>query len=121
MAFGCLALALPLLAADVEGIGGIGLVIVQRDNDRDLLRTKSVYPGSPAERAGITTNGFLISINGTNALSMSITQVVSMVRGPVGAFVTLQIADSTMTHTNEFTVKRARIIIADKRVKFTDD
>jgi carboxyl-terminal processing protease len=117
VALGCLALALIVLAED---LGGIGLVIVERNNDKEPLRTQTVYPGSPAERAGIKPNGFLISVDGTNVASMSLTQAVSFVRGPVGTFVTLEIADSTMSWTNKFTAKRAKMIFSRDTVTFID-
>ena len=76
--------------------------------------------GSPADRAGLTTNGFLISVDGTNVVSLSLTQSLSIVRGPVGTFVTLEIADSRMSATNKFTVKRSKMIISNSRIEFTD-
>ncbi len=112
-----LALALTVFAG---GFGSIGLVIVDRKSSDEPLRTGSVYPGSPAERAGVTTNGFLISVDGTNVVSMSLTQSMSVTRGPVGSFVTLEIADSQMSRTNKFTVKRSKMVISGRNVEFID-
>lgn len=118
---GLLALAVTVLAED---FGSIGLVIVDRKNDNGPLRTGVVYPGSPAALAGIKPNGFLISVNGTNVVSMSLTQSMSVVRGPIGAYVTLEIADSTMSHTNKFTIRRKRMVFsghgADMKADFFD-
>jgi C-terminal processing protease CtpA/Prc len=118
---GLLVLAVKILAEDV---GSIGLVIVNRSNDKEPLRTGVVYSGSPAELAGIKPNGFLISINGTNAVRMSGAEAASIVRGSVGTSVTLEIADSTMSHTNRFTVTRKRAVFsgygADMKVEFFD-
>ena len=118
---GLLVLAGTILAED---FGSIGLVIVDRKNTNEPLRTGVVYPGSPAERAGIAPNGFLISVNGTNVVSMSFAESMSIVRGPVGSYVTLEIADSTMSHTNKFTVRRSRAVISgfgpDMKVEFFD-
>jgi hypothetical protein len=52
---------------------------------------------------------------------MSLTQAVSLVRGQVGAFVTLEIADSKMSVTNKFKVKRSRVIFSDNKVEFSDE
>ena len=41
---------------------------------------------------------------------------MSMVRGPVGAVVVLEIADAARTTTNKFTVKRGRAVIRENRV-----
>jgi C-terminal processing protease CtpA/Prc len=51
---------------------------------------------------------------------MSLTQVVSMVRGAVGTFLTIEIADSTMSHTNKFTVKRSRMVFSNRKVQFLE-
>jgi C-terminal processing protease CtpA/Prc len=111
------ALALTVFAG---GFGSIGLVIVDRRSSDEPLRTGSVYPGSPAERAGVTTNGFLISVDGTNVVSMSFTQSMGVTRGPVGSFVTLEIADSEMSRTNKFTVKRSKMVVSGRSVEFID-
>ncbi len=110
VALGLLALTLTALAAD---IGGIGVVIVDRRQADEPLRTGKVFPGSPAERAGIKPNWFLISVNGTNVVSMSLTQSMSLVRGPVGTALSLELADPGMNHTNQFTAKRARMVFRE--------
>ena len=114
-------LAVAVFAGD---FGSIGLVIIDRAKDGQPLRTGVVYPGSPAERAGIKPNGFLISVGGTNVVSMSLSQSASIVRGAVGTDVTLEIADSAMSHTNKFTVTRKRAVYsgqgADMKVEFFD-
>jgi hypothetical protein len=55
---------------------------------------------------------------------MSFTQSISFVRGPVGTYITLGLADSTMSHTNTFTVKRSRVVCSgtglDIKVEFFD-
>ena len=121
VALGCLAVTLSVLAGD---FGSIGVVIVDRKNDKEPLRTGVVYPGSPAARAGMKPNGFLISVDGTNVVSMSFTQSMSVVRGPVGTFVTLEVADSKMSHTNKFTIKRMRAVLSgagsDMKVEYFD-
>ena len=118
---GLLVLAVATLAQDV---GSIGLVIRDRKTDHEPLRTGFVYPGSPAERAGIKPDGFLISVNGTNVVSMSSTQAIRLVRGPLGTLVTLEIADSSRSRTNKFAAKRCRMISSgagpDSKVQFLD-
>jgi carboxyl-terminal processing protease len=117
IALGFVAFTLSGLAGDV---GGIGMVIVDRNSVNEPLRTGTVYPGSPAARAGVTPNGFLISIDGTNVVSMSLTQSMNIVRGPVGTTVTLEIADSGMSVTNKFTVKRSRMVFSKDKIEFID-
>jgi carboxyl-terminal processing protease len=117
MALGLVAFTLSIPAAE---FGGIGLVIVDRRNANEPLRTGSGYTGSPAERAGITTNGFLISVDGTNIVSMSLTQATSMVRGPVGQSVTIEVADAKMSATNKVTITRRRIMLSANGIEFSD-
>jgi carboxyl-terminal processing protease len=112
-------LSLVFAAAAVD-FGGIGVVLIGRGNP-ELLRIGTVYPGSPAERAGIKPQSFLISINGTNAVSLSSTQCASMVRGPAGTSVTLEVADASLSHTNKFTVKRGKVVISKDKVEVVDE
>jgi C-terminal processing protease CtpA/Prc len=118
---GLSAFTLSVLAGDLVGIG---VVIVDKKRDGEPLRTGVVYPGSPADRAGIKPNWFLISVDGTNVVSMSLTQSMSIMRGPVGTLVTLELADSTRSQTNKFTVKRSRMVFSgvgsDMKAEFFD-
>jgi carboxyl-terminal processing protease len=117
IALGFLTFTLSVLAGDMVGIG---VVIVDKKNDSEPLRTGVVYPDSPAERAGIKPDWYLISVDGTNVVSMSLTQSMSIVRGPIGTSVTLELADSTRSQTNKFTVKRSRYVFSGQKVEFID-
>ena len=55
----------PSWGADV---GTTGAWIVERKSEGAPMRTGQVFPGSPAEKAGIKPNWFLISIDGTNVV-----------------------------------------------------
>jgi hypothetical protein len=101
-------------------LGGIGVVVVDRRIASEPLRIESVIPGSPAERAGIKPHCFLISIDGTNVVSMSSTRSRSMLLGSVGTSVTLDLADSKMSQTNRFTAKRGRVVFSDTKVEVID-
>ena len=106
------------LAALAEEIAGIGVDFTQRTNG--LVNAYRIHPGSPAEKAGIKPGGFLIAIDGTNVVSMPLNQAAKMVRGPVGTYVTIQLADTNMTRTNTFKIKRSRIVIVDDKFQFID-
>jgi carboxyl-terminal processing protease len=109
---GILAVTLTVLAEGWQ-TGGIGIAITTRQSDNEPLRVERVFPGSPAEVAGIKTNWFLISVDGTNVVSMSSMRCMSLVHGSVGTSVTLELADPTMSQTNEFIVKRADVKLPD--------
>ena len=105
-----------------EEMGGTGVWIVDRNKPDEPLRTGQVWPKSPADKAGIKEDWFIISIDGTNVVHMPIVKAVNMVRGPVGKVVTLEIANPTRSKTNKFLVKRGRIVIAGNQVvKITDE
>ena len=98
--------------ADLTQVGSIG-VILARLKRGEPLQVAWVLPGSPARSAGIRTKCFLISVNGTNAVGIPPWQCLSMVRGPVGTLVTLELADRATNQTNKYTIKRALLLVTD--------
>lgn len=59
---------------------------------------KEVFPGSPAEKAGITAGSILHSIDGTTVIGMSLTDAVNLIKGKVGTNVTLGISTGSTGH-----------------------
>ena len=106
---GSLAVALTVLGEAFQ-TGGIGIATT-RKSDNEQWKIALVFPGSPAEVAGIKTNWFIISVDGTNVVSMP--SCMGVIHGPVGTAVTLELADPTMSRTNKFTVKRADVKLPD--------
>ena len=53
-------------------------------------------------------------------VSMSITQSMSLVRGPVGTSLTLELADSMRRQTNKFTVKRGKMVFSEDKVQIIE-
>ena len=104
-------------AATAADIAGIGVALIDRRSQNEPLRIGNVIPGSLAERAGIKPDSFLISVDGTNAVTMSLRQATSLVRGLVGTPVTLEFADAALSHPNKFTVKRGKIVISKDKVE----
>ena len=70
----------------------------------------------PIRSEPIASGCFLISVDGTNVVTRSAVDAMSMVRGPVGKVVILEIADAARTTTNKFTVTRGRAVIRDNQV-----
>jgi len=114
-------LAVLAFSAIAVELGGIGILLVDRRKGDEPYRIEKVYPGSPAERAGIKAEWFLISIDGTNVVSMPLAQSVSMLRGPVGAKIRLELADPAMSTTNKFTLRRARMVLGKAKLEFFDE
>lgn len=68
----------------------------------------------------MNSGGVLISVDGTNLVNLSLKQAVMIVRGPVGTWVTIRLADANLAHTNTFRIKRSRIVIVDDKFEFFD-
>ena len=106
------AAGLTALASSAIQTGNIGIVIGKR-NPGEPLPIDSVFPGSPAEEAGIKTNWFIISVDGTNVVNALPENCMQMIHGQVGTSVTLELADPQRQQTNTFTVKRADVAMPD--------
>src|SRR5437899_6999414 len=102
-----------------EELAGIGILLVEKKKGDEPYRIEKVYPGSPAERAGIKAEWFLLSIDGTNVVSTPLAQSAGMLRGPVGAKVTVELADPAMSRTNKFTLRRAKMILSEEKIEFS--
>ena len=85
--------------------GYIGITIEVR-SDGEPQKIHSVYPGSPADIAGVQTNWFIIAIDGKNVVSATSTHCLSLLRGTVGTSVTLELAAPQRQRTNIFIMKR---------------
>ena len=103
-------------ASSAEEYGATGMWINGRKSPEEPLRTGMVWTNSPADKVGIKSGLLLIAVNGTNVVRKSGAEVMNMVRGPVGAVVTLELADTAFTKTNIFKVKRGRSVIRDNQV-----
>ena len=98
--------------ADLTQVGSIG-VSVARLRRGEPLEVAWVEPGSPAESAGITTNCLLVSVNGKNVVGIPPGECLSMMHGPPGTRVALEIADRFTSTTNKLTIKRALLGVPD--------
>lgn len=105
--------AVSLWGADV---GSTGAWVVERKSDGEPMRTGMVFPKSPAEKAGIQPDWFVISVNGTNVVNTPSKDVLRLLHGAPGITVTLELADPTRNKTNKFTVKRGKAVVENGSV-----
>lgn len=81
------------------------------------LAIESVFPGSPAEDAGVRAGDQIVSINGLPAANMTAEDAVGQVRGEAGTTVTLEVRRTGVQGTLTFGIVRAAIrvplIVAD--------
>ena len=73
---------------------GIGVRIDATEDG--LPRVVSVFPGSPAETAGIEADDVIVAVAGTSTVDKTIDEVATLVRGEAGTTVTVTVrADGT--------------------------
>jgi carboxyl-terminal processing protease len=98
---------------DTEGAyGGVGLTIRASG---DYLTVVTAFEDGPAWRAGIRSGDQLIRIAGRNALRMSDTEAVRLLRGPPGTEVQVTVRRPGSEETFDYTLKREIIKIETVR------
>lgn len=76
---------------DMSGkFGGIGVMVEYNDLDKTIM-VNTVYPDSPAEKAGIKTGDFIYAVNGKTVTELGYTNAVNYVRGEIGTNVELEL------------------------------
>ena len=76
---------------DMSGkFGGIGVMVEYNDQDETIM-VNTVYPGSPAEKAGIKVGDYFYSVDGKTVEELGYTNAVNYIRGEIGTTVTLVI------------------------------
>ena len=76
---------------DMSGkFGGIGVMVEYNDQDKTIM-INTVYPGSPAEKAGIQTGDFIYAVDGKTITELGYTNAVNYVRGEIGTNVELEL------------------------------
>jgi carboxyl-terminal processing protease len=92
-----------------ESIVGVGMALGKGDQG-GAPKITDVLPAGPAAKAGIQAGWILLSINGTNTASRSLSECVNLVRGDEGTRVRLELVDPAHKRTNKVTLTRAKIL-----------
>lgn len=85
---------------------GIGAEVTMQDDKVTII---APIEGSPAERAGLSTNDQILSVDGEDLHGLSLTEAVSKIRGPKGTEVELEVLRSGSAKPQIITVKRDEI------------
>jgi len=86
--------------------GGVGMEMGVQNGDIVII---APLKGTPADTAGVKAGDVVITINGTDASTLTLDQVVNMIRGNVGTKVTITVARKGVTVPLSFTMTRTTI------------
>lgn len=109
------------LMNDTEGIYyGIGAYI-SLDADTSLPKISGIIEGAPAESVDLRTEDLIYEVDGTSTYGLTLTEVVSMIKGPEGTDVTLTIVRDGETDYLYVTITRAQVESPTVEFKMLDD
>ena len=91
-----------------DGGGGIGITVERTDDKKILIR--AVQDGSPSAKAGVQPGDQILAIDGEPMTDRTLGDVVSRLRGAVGAPVVLTVLRPSQGAELALTMKRSRII-----------
>jgi carboxyl-terminal processing protease len=85
---------------------GIGVTFDQVDKTVTLI---TVYPGTPAEQAGMLPGDKIVQVNGTNVVGKAMDEVTAMIKGRAGTTVDLTVTRKDQSEPVNMTVYRENI------------
>lgn len=98
-----------IATSDIQGqLEGIGAEV---DSRQGVLTIVSPLPGSPAEKAGLRPGDVIVSVDGRDVTGMSLLDAITLVRGPAGTTVHLEVRRSGQSDLLRFDIVRARITV----------
>lgn len=97
------------LQKDTQGVfGGIGIEITSRQ-ENGMIQVIAPIDNTPAYKAGIKSNDFIIKVNHKAMQGMTLNEVVKTLEGKPGTKVTLTILRQNISHPLTFVIERAII------------
>jgi carboxyl-terminal processing protease len=94
--------------------GGLGIEVTMEEG---IIKVVSPIDETPAARAGILSNDYIVEINNTQVYGMTLDQAVELMRGPVGSGVKLLVVREGSDAPLEFDLKRD--IVAKRAVRWS--
>jgi carboxyl-terminal processing protease len=93
----------------IEGrFSGIGLTVVTVPKG---LRVASVFPRSPAQKAGIAPGDTIVSVEGEPIAGESSSEATKKIKGPEGTQVTIGVRDGKSGKVGKLTLTRAEVTL----------
>jgi len=100
-----------------RGEGTVGLEVRKSDLGAEIV---SVMGGGPSAQAGIDADTLIIAIDGKPTASMSLPEMASVLRGPVGSVASLEVMLWKSSEVLRLEVRRERIRQANITAKLID-
>ena len=87
---------------------GVGIRVQLKDGLPFILQP---LPGSPAERAGVRPNEFVLAVDGVSTEDLSMADFGGLVRGPRGTIVVLTLRPEAGEQSRDVEIERDRIVV----------
>ncbi|MFL5834324.1 MAG: S41 family peptidase [Solirubrobacterales bacterium] len=101
--------ALAAFNEQIEGrFSGIGLTVIEV---KQGLRVASVFPRSPAEKAGIGAGDTIVSVEGESLAGVSSSEATKKIKGPEGTEVTIGVRGGKGGEVRRLTLTRAEVTL----------
>ncbi len=101
--------ALAAFNEQIEGhFSGVGLSVVEVKKG---LRVAQVFPGSPAEEAGIEVGDTIVSVDGSSIAGQSSAESTKQIKGPEGTQVRLGVRGANGGKTRQLRLTRAEVTL----------
>ncbi len=102
------------LEQSFEGIGAeIGI-------KEDRLQVVAPLKGSPSEQAGLQPGDWIVTIDGTETIDMSVEKAVSLIRGKKGTVVKLEVSREGLDELKTIEITRDKIIVDSVKWEIDD-
>ena len=89
---------------------GIGAGLRQ-DPDTMVVSISKIYEGTPSDEAGLLADDVITSVDGTDATSMEVTELVKLIRGEEGTSVHLEVYRPSTGENLSFDVERKNVTL----------
>ncbi len=97
---------------------GIGISMIKENN---AVLVDTVYPDSPAYKAGISSGDRIVEVEGKDTASMTVNEIAAQIKGPAGTKVTLGLIKAGGTQITRVEVSREKISISPVHYEIKGD
>jgi carboxyl-terminal processing protease len=109
----------PIDYADVQEdtsgeFGGLGIEVTMEEG---IIKVVSPIDDTPAANAGILSNDYIVELDGTQVLGLTLDEAVGKMRGPIGSKIKLTVVREGAAEPLEFEL--ARDVIAMRAVRWS--